>query len=132
MKEIIAAIAIIEKEGKYLIAQRKPQDTLGFYWEFPGGKCEEGETLEECVVREIKEELGITIQVREKGEVLVAETDNRRILLHSFHCSHREGIPQALECHDFRWVKAEELSDYSFPPANQKLIQQLQGKSRPF
>ncbi len=125
-KEIIAAIAIIEKDGLYLIAQRKPGDTLGLYWEFPGGKCEEGETLEECVVREIKEELGINIQVQKKGETLTTKQAGRRILLHVFFCSHRSGIPRPLECHDVRWVRAEELNQYSFPTANQRLIAHLQ------
>ena len=125
-KEIIAAIAIIEKDGLYLIAQRKPGDTLGLYWEFPGGKCEEGETLEECLLREIKEELGITIQIHKKGEVLRAENAGKRVLLHSFYCSHEAGTPQTLECHDFRWVRAEELGQFRFPPANERLTQKLQ------
>lgn len=129
-KNITAAIAIIEKEGQYLIAQRKPDDYLGLYWEFPGGKCEEGETLEECLVREIKEELGITVQIREKGEILEARTPHRRVFLHSFYCSHLDGIPQALECHDFRWVKARQLPEYQFPPANQELIRSLIGKEK--
>ncbi|MBI1976589.1 MAG: (deoxy)nucleoside triphosphate pyrophosphohydrolase [Candidatus Omnitrophica bacterium] len=130
MKTITAAIAIIEKEGQYLIAQRKPDDYLGLYWEFPGGKCEERETLEQCVVREIKEELGITIQIRAKGEILEARTPHRRVFLHSFYCSHLDGTPRALECHDFRWVKARQLLDYQFPPANQKLIHLLVEKEK--
>lgn len=130
MKELTVAIAIIEKEGKYLIAQRRPDDTLGLYWEFPGGKCEEGETLEECLVREIREELGITIQIHQKGEILIAKTQTHRIFLHSFYCSHQSGTPQALECHEFRWVRAKELRQYRFPPANEKLLQRLAKKEK--
>ena len=83
--------------------------------------------MEECIVREIKEEIGITIRVLKKGDILTIQNEGRKILLHSFYCSHQSGIPQTLDCHDIRWVKAEELDQYQFPPANKKLIRKLQG-----
>ena len=120
------AIAVIEKEGQYLITQRLPNDSFGGYWEFPGGKVHLGETLEECLAREIQEELGITIGVGPTLTIVEHRYPNRTIRLHCFACQILAGEPKAVECACWRWVAAGELVNFQFPPASGPIIQELQ------
>lgn len=116
-------VAVIEREGLYLVAQRRPGDSFEGLWEFPGGKLDPGETLEEGLAREIREELGIRIAVGAKRMVVEHRAPDRTILLHCFNCRWLEGEPQAIECAAWRWVRAEELKALRFPPASQPLIE---------
>ena len=125
-KEVIqVAAAVIERWGRYLITRRKTDVHLGGYWEFPGGKREEGETFEACVQREVLEELGVEITVLRPLIVTRHEYPEKIVQLHFFTCSLSHGDPLALDCLDFRWVKGEELTAYSFPPADAPVIAQL-------
>ncbi len=109
-------------DGRFLIAQRPPDGMLGGLWEFPGGKREEGETLPDCLKREIHEELGIEIEVGAQiGTVRHAYT-HFRITLYAFMCTHISGEPQALECAAWVWVTLDELDKYAFPVTDQKII----------
>ncbi len=125
MKRVDAAIAIIVRQDKILVCQRKDDDTFGGYWEFPGGKQEDGETLEECLVREISEELAIS--ARPINRLTTIEHDYPHVLLrlHPFICEHEEGEPQHLECQASRWIDPPTLWDYRFPPANESLIEEV-------
>ena len=125
------AIALIEKDGTYLITQRVHDDSFGGYWEFPGGKLESEETLENCLIREIQEELGMTVLVKSKALVVEHPYPVRMIRLHCFFCTVADGEPQTLECAQWKWVLPHELSEFQFPPASSRVIHLLQKMSRP-
>jgi A/G-specific adenine glycosylase len=120
--------AVIRHDGKMLIAQRPPQGMLGGMWEFPGGKQEQGETLPDCLKREIMEELGINIVVEEPVTVVKHSYTHLKITLYAFYCRLQNGteLPQALEVADWRWVTLAELDNFAFPRTDQKIIAVLQ------
>jgi A/G-specific adenine glycosylase len=108
-----------------LIAQRPLDGMLGGLWEFPGGKQQEGESLDECLKREIQEELGFEIEV---GELLVSVKHaytHFRITLHAYHCRYLSGRPRSIEVADFAWVSLDQLDGYPFPVADQRVIAAL-------
>ncbi len=119
------AAAIIWHEGKILIARRPEQGLLGGLWEFPGGKVEPGETLEQAVVREVVEELGVAIRVRELFMRVNHAYTHFTITLHAFHCDWLSGTPQTLGCTDWQWIKPAQLQNFAFPRANAKIIEKL-------
>ena len=118
-------VAVIRQEGRLLISQRMPQDSFGGFWEFPGGKPDGGETMEAALIREIQEELGVTIEVGEKRMMISHRYPGRVIRLHCFDCRLVEGEPRALECASWQWVLPDELERFSFPPASEPLIRDL-------
>ena len=119
---------IIWRDGRILIAQRKPEGLLGGLWEFPGGKKEPGETLAACLVREVREELDIEIAVERPFMRIKHAYTHFRITLHTFHCRYVRGDPRTLGCADWQWVRPEELPVYAFPRADQKVLQSLLGE----
>ena len=119
--EVTAAV-IWNDDGRVLIAQRKAGDMLGGLWEFPGGRREPGETLAECLQREMREELDLEIAVGEPVTIVRHAYSHFRITLHAFHCRVVSGEPQALGCADFRWVQLSELARFPFSVADQKII----------
>ena len=125
MKRIDAAIAIVTRAGKVLVCQRKDGDTFGGFWEFPGGKQEDGETLEQCLARELREELNISARPMRPFEPIVHDYPHVYLRLHPFLCEHEAGEPELLECQATRWINPAELRDYRFPPANEALIEQV-------
>lgn len=122
----VTAGVIRRADGRVLIAQRKLDAMLGGLWEFPGGKCQDGETLPECLCREVREELGITIAVERPLVTLRHGYTHFRITLHVFVCHWVAGEPQALACADWRWVTPEELAAYAFPATDRKIVALLQ------
>ncbi len=128
MKPLDVAVAVVERNGQYLITQRLPQDSFGGFWEFPGGKLNGQETLESCLIREIQEELGIGIAVEEKLLVVEHPYPGRVIRLHCFRCTLLNGEPKTLECSAWRWVVPQELTHFEFPPASRSIIDLLQKK----
>lgn len=119
------AAGLVFRDGKLLITQRHAQDHLGGLWEFPGGKREPGETFEQCLIRELREELGIEVAVVELLESLTHEYPRRRIRLKFFRCHLRAGEPQALDCQQFKWIGVAGLDEHSFPPADARLLEKL-------
>ena len=119
------AAGVIWRDAEILIAQRPPNGLLGGLWEFPGGKQEPGETLQQCLVREIREELEIEVEV---GELLM-RVDHAythfKITLYAFSCTFVSGDPQATGCTAWKWVLPGDLELYAFPTANRRIIQQL-------
>ncbi len=122
------SMAVVVHNGKILIAQRKKGKHQEFMWEFPGGKLEKGETLQECVAREFMEEFEMPITV---GEFFMDKTyeypDKGAFHLNAFWAScNSETIPHLYEHEDARWVKPEELNQFSFCPADGPFIEGIQ------
>jgi A/G-specific adenine glycosylase len=117
--------AVIYNSGKYLITKRPLDGMLGGLWEFPGGKQQVGETLEECVEREIREELGLAIEIRAPIISVRHSYSHFRITLHAFYCRLIDGVPETLEVADWRWVTLDEMAAYPFPRTDQKIIAAL-------
>ncbi len=120
---------VIWRGGQVLISQRSLDDMLGGLWEFPGGKQQDGESLQECLKREIREELDIEIEVGEPLVTIKHAYTHFRITLHAFVCRYQSGRPRPLEVADFEWVKLDQLQDYPFPVTDQKIIAVLLGQS---
>ncbi len=118
-------VALIRRGREFLITQRKEKDSFGSFWEFPGGGKDEGETFEECVRREIKEEVGIDIAVGKKYMEIRRAHGRKMIWLNFFLCSHIGGEPQPIECQKLVWADVDTLKNYKFPPANQRVIARL-------
>lgn len=121
----LVAAAVIWKNGQVLIARRPENGLLGGLWEFPGGKVEANETIEEAAIREVKEEVGISVRVDELLAVVEHQYTHFSITLHAFTCRYLAGEPQALGCTEWRWIKVEELDKYAFPRANGKIIEAI-------
>lgn len=113
---------VIWKDDQFLITLRPPKGLLGGLWEFPGGKVEEGETLEACLRREIDEELAIRVRVGKKLIAVNHAYTHFKITLHVFECDFESGILEPRACDDFRWITAEQLGDFAFPGADRKVI----------
>ena len=103
---------------------------MGGLWEFPGGKIEASETVEECVKREIKEELGIEVTVCDRIIKIDHHYTTFKVTLFVHHCQYVSGEPQNLESEEVRWVKIEELDRYTFPKANLQIIDILKMQPR--
>lgn len=125
MQRINVALAIIVRDDRLLICRRRLHDTLGGYFEFPGGKCKEDESLEACLERELMEELGIVALPIEKLAIIEHDYPHRKVRLHPFLCRHVHGEPQPLECAQVLWIDPADLPNYRFPPANQALLDEL-------
>jgi A/G-specific adenine glycosylase len=122
---------IIWRGKHFLIAQRQHHALLGGLWEFPGGKQEKEETLEQCLRREIREELGIHIRVKEPFMSLKHGYSHFRFTLHAFHCTYLKGRPRPLGCAAFKWIQMPELQSYALPRADQKLAAALRAAVGP-
>ena len=121
----IVGVGIVQREGKFLISQRKFSDHLGGIWEFPGGKKNPDESDEECVARELHEELGINVEVGNHIETIRYSYPDRKLELRFYGCDMGEGEPRPLEVEDFRWVKPDELIHFQFPKPDRELVERL-------
>ncbi len=123
----VTAGMIWNARGELLIAQRPLDGLLGGLWEFPGGKTEPGETLEACLARELREELGIAVEVGALFVVVRHAFTHFRITLHAFTCRYDadSGEPQALGVRDWAWVSPDRLDAYSFGKADRQVIAEL-------
>jgi mutator protein MutT len=124
-KSIEVSAALVFHNGKLLITQRHPKSHLGGLWEFPGGKREAGETFEQCLVREIREELGVEISVEKLFEEITHAYPEKTVRLKFFVCRFLSGEPQPLGCAAFKWIGKRKLADYEFPAADASLIKEL-------
>jgi A/G-specific adenine glycosylase len=123
-------VAVIWNDRQQILIDRRPDEgLLGGLWEFPGGKLEAGESYQDCVRREIREELAIDVEV---GDHLITVThaySHFKVSLHVYHCRHVAGDPQPLESQEIRWVTLDELDQFPFPKANSKIIAALRQPS---
>ncbi len=113
---------IIRKKGKLLISKRRKGAHLEGIWEFPGGKQERGESLSECLKRELLEELGISVSIGPRVARVAYEYPEKRIVLHCFYCTWLGGDPKPLECQAIRWVSPLELPALRLPPPDMKVL----------
>lgn len=108
-----------------LVSKRLAGDTYGGFWEFPGGKIKSGESIEECVIREAHEEVGLSIAIERFIMTIERKESEADLKLHFYECKAIDVKPVPLECSEVRWIQPEELTEYKFPPANEKIIDQL-------
>ena len=127
----IGVAVIWNNKGEVLIDRRPEDGLLGGLWEFPGGKLEPKETVEDCIVREIKEEIGIEIAVGSHLITVDHAYTHFKVSLMVHHCQYLSGEPQTLACEEIRWVKLDTLNDYPFPKANKQIIEALMASDMP-
>ena len=123
MTEVVAAL--IWDQDKFMICQRPAHKARGLLWEFVGGKVEPGETKEQALIRECREELAITLNVGKVFMDVTHEYPDLTVHLTLFHASIQEGIPQRLEHNDIRWIAVEEIDQYPFCPADEVILDRL-------
>jgi 8-oxo-dGTP diphosphatase len=126
VKTIIVTAAVVERDGAFLLTRRLEGTHLAGAWEFPGGKCEPGESLHECLRREIAEELGVDCTIGEQILEVTHDYPDRRVVLHFFRCA-MLGAPTARLGQEMSWVPPARLRDYELPPADAELIDILSG-----
>lgn len=122
--EVVAAL--IWDNDKFLICQRPAHKARPLLWEFVGGKVEPGETKEQALIRECREELAITLSVGNVFMDVMHEYPDIMVHLTLFNAMIAEGIPQKLEHLDLRWITVEEISGYDFCPADSEILNKLQ------
>ena len=121
-----AAIAVIERRGRYLICRRRAGSFLGGYWEFPGGKRKPRESWEACLRRELHEELGIAVRtLRSVVSMRYRYPGRPMFVFRVYRCTIARGTPRPLAAATLRWVSPSQLVRYRFPPANRRLIARL-------
>lgn len=123
---IIVTAAVIRDGRHYFVTRRHEGVHLEGYWEFPGGKCEPGEELDRCLIREIREELDVDIRVGVELLSCTHEYPDRVVELHFFECV-MAGEPRPTLGQEMRWVSQAELRTLQFPPADDELIELLEG-----
>lgn len=128
MTEVVAAL--IWDKDRFLICQRPANKARGFLWEFIGGKVEPGESKEQALIRECREELAITISVENEFMDVTHEYPDIIVHLTLFNATIVNGIPQKLEHNDIRWITVGEIPQYEFCPADEVILQRLRSIGR--
>jgi mutator protein MutT len=118
---LVVTAAVVERDGEFLVTRRPTGVHLEGVWEFPGGKCDAGESLETCLRREIREELDAEIRVGREVFSVTHHYSDRSVELHFFACT-LEGEPKPMLNQEMRWVRREDLRSLEFPPADEQLI----------
>ena len=125
MKNTEVVAALIWDENRFMICQRPAHKARGLLWEFVGGKVEAGETKEQALIRECREELAVTLSVGEVFMDVVHEYPDLLVHLTLFHASISEGVPQMLEHNDIKWITPREIPDYEFCPADEEILKRI-------
>ena len=123
MTEVVAAL--IWDNERFMICQRPAHKARGLLWEFVGGKVEKGETGQQALVRECKEELGVTVSVRDVFMDVVHEYPDLTVHLTLFNASIAEGVPQLLEHNDIKWITPAQIDDFDFCPADEEILKKI-------
>lgn len=123
MTEVVAAL--IWDGNRFMACQRPAHKARGLQWEFAGGKVEPGETKEQALVRECREELAVTVSVGEAVMDVVHEYPDLTVHLTLFHAAITEGVPRKIEHNDIRWITVEEIGQYAFCPADEVILDHL-------
>ncbi len=129
-KKIAVSAAVIQRNGKIYIQQRPQKGLMGGLWEFPGGKLEKDESPEDCLEREIKEELGVQIAIKKKILTIKHSYTQFRVTLHVFTCDLKPGRIRATSCEEWKWVTLKNIQQYPFPAANVKILNYLSANNR--
>ena len=124
--EVVAAL--IWKGDRFMICQRPAHKARGLLWEFVGGKVEKGETKEQALVRECREELAVTVEAHDVFMDVVHEYPDLTVHLTLFNASIADGVPQKLEHNDIQWITAGEIDHYAFCPADETILARLKEK----
>lgn len=126
MVEVVAAL--IWDKDRFMICQRPPHKARGLLWEFVGGKVETGETKEAALIRECREELDITVSVRDVFTQLTHVYPDLTVHLTLFNAEIAEGVPRLLEHNDLRWITVSEIGDFDFCPADEEILELLKNR----
>ena len=126
MTDVVAAL--IWEGERFLACQRPANKARGLLWEFVGGKVEAGETLQEALIRECREELDITVAPRDVFMEVIHEYPDLTVRLTLFHAIIAEGTPKALEHNDIRWITTEEIDSLDFCPADEEILKKLKNR----
>ena len=126
MTEVVAAL--IWQGDKFMICQRPAHKARGLLWEFVGGKVEKGETKEQALIRECREELAVTVAPRDVFMDVVHKYPDLTVHLTLFNASIAEGVPQKLEHNDIQWITVDEIDNYVFCPADETILARLKEK----
>ncbi len=124
------AAALIWDDDRFMICQRPAHKARGLLWEFVGGKVEPGETKEQALIRECREELDVGIDVGSVYMELVHEYPDLTVLLTLFNAAITEGEPKLIEHNDIRWITADEIKDYEFCPADEEILKKIIADSK--
>lgn len=119
--------AVIERDGRYLITQRRPTAVLPLLWEFPGGRVEEGEEDQAALARELEHRLGVTISVRQLMSFVSHPYEKYTVDLFLYECTMTSGLPSEQNVNAFRWVTSSEFDQYAFTRADELSMTQLLG-----
>lgn len=125
MKTILVTAGVIIEKKKVLVTQRMEGAPRGLLWEFPGGKVKEGEGPRKALQRELKEELDVDVEVGKILEAVFHTYPEYPILLLTYRCRIKKGVPKPIGCHDLRWVGLEELNELSMAPADEPIRKHL-------
>ena len=120
MRDVVAAL--IWDQNRFMICQRPAYKARGLLWEFVGGKVEAGETMEQALIRECREELDITVSVGDIFTQVVHEYPDIHIRLTLFNCTIADGIPKLLEHHDLKWITPDQIPSFEFCPADKDIL----------
>lgn len=121
--EVVAAL--IWDQDKFMICQRPAHKARGLLWEFVGGKVEPGETKQQALIRECKEEMAVTLSVGDVFMDVLHEYPDLTVHLTLFHATIAEGVPQRLEHNDIRWITPNQIPDYDFCPADVEILKTI-------
>ncbi|WP_096085325.1 8-oxo-dGTP diphosphatase MutT [Agaribacterium haliotis] len=128
LSSIAVVVGVIEnRDGEILISRRQAQQHLAGLWEFPGGKVDSGESKEQALVRELKEELDLELEPGAADFLFDIEHDyaEKRVCLHIFHVRQFSGEAKSMEGQPLSWVSRSEIADYEFPEANKRIVEWL-------
>jgi len=114
--------AVIYSNGRILVTRRPPDKFMGNHWEFPGGKCEPGESPHDCIIREIREELAIEVQPVAYLLTTKTQHPNCEIEMEFLLCRLIAGTPKPVQCSECRWATLDQLNELKFPPADSELV----------
>ncbi len=128
MTEVVAAL--IWRDDEFLICQRPPNKARAMLWEFAGGKVESGETKEQALIRECREELGVILAVGEEFMTVTHEYSDLTVHLTIFSAIIKEGTPTLLEHADIKWIKPSEIKEYEFCPADREILEKIEKISK--
>ena len=123
MTEVVAAL--IKRDNKFLICQRPRNKARALLWEFVGGKVEPGETKEQAIIRECREELAVTLSVGDVFMDVIHEYPDLTVHLTLFNATIAEGEPQKLEHNDIQWITPSEIPNYEFCPADEEILAKI-------